>query len=75
MTVECLEVRVKPHGCQTTKAELKEPFVIRKLDGTMPTPEELARAALRRAKVVEDSDASTAELGHLQAITLSCLQT
>ncbi len=50
-------VRVKPHSYQPSKAELEEPFVIRKPDGAMPTPEELARVALRPAKVVEDPDA------------------
>jgi hypothetical protein len=57
LTVERQEVRVKPHSYQPTKAELEEPFVIRKPDGTMPTPEELARTALRPVIVVEDPDA------------------
>jgi len=50
-------VRVKPHTYQPKKAELEEPFVIRKADGTMPTPDELARVALAPARVVEDPDA------------------
>ena len=50
-------VRVKPHTYQPTKAELEEPIVIRKADGTMPTPEELAKRALRPVKIVEDVDA------------------
>lgn len=32
---------------QPSKAELEEPIDIRREDGTAPTPEELARAALR----------------------------
>lgn len=50
-------VRVKPHAYQPSKAELEKPFVIRKADGTMPTPEELARVALGQVKVVEDPEA------------------
>ncbi len=51
------EVRVKPKSYQPTKAETEEPFVIRKKDGAMPTPEELAKRALRQVKIVEDADA------------------
>ena len=50
-------VRVKPHSYQPSKAELEEPVVIRKADGSVPTPEELARAALRPMKIVEDPEA------------------
>ena len=50
-------VRVKPHTYQPRKAELEEPIVIRKADGTMPTPEEFARVALAPARIVEDQDA------------------
>lgn len=50
-------VRVKPHSYQPKKAELEEPFAIRKSDGTMPTPEELARGALGPVTIVEDSEA------------------
>ena len=50
-------VRVKPHSYQPSKAELEEPVVIRKADGSVPTPEELARVALRPMNVVEDPEA------------------
>ena len=50
-------VRIKPHSFQPSKAELEEPFVIRKPDGSVPTPGELVRAALRPMNVVEDPDA------------------
>ena len=50
-------VRVKPHSYQPSKAELEEPFVIRKPDGSIPTPAELVRAALRPVNVIEDPDA------------------
>ncbi|MCY4461648.1 MAG: hypothetical protein OXC26_14825 [Albidovulum sp.] len=50
-------VRVKPHSYQPSKAELNEPIVIRKRDGSVPSPEELVRTALRPMKVVEDPDA------------------
>jgi len=49
-------VRVKPSRYQPTKAELEEPFTIRKADGSTPTPEEIARIALRPVSVVEDPD-------------------
>lgn len=42
---------------QPKKAELEEPFVIRKADGTMPTPEEVARVAVGQVKVVEGPEA------------------
>ena len=51
------DVRVKPHSYQPRKAELEEPVVIRKPDGSLPTPEELARVALRPMYIVEDPDA------------------
>ncbi|MDE0270131.1 MAG: hypothetical protein OXP11_02895 [Gammaproteobacteria bacterium] len=50
-------VRVKPHSHQPSKAELEEPVIIRKPDGSVPTPEELARVALRPMKVIEDPEA------------------
>jgi len=50
-------VLVKPHSYQPRKAELEEPVVIRKPDGSVPTPEELARAALCQVNMVEDNDA------------------
>ncbi|MCY4460235.1 MAG: hypothetical protein OXC26_07550 [Albidovulum sp.] len=50
-------VRVKPHSYQPSKAELNESIVIRKRDGSVPSPEELVRTALRPMKVVEDPDA------------------
>ena len=50
-------VRVKPHSYQPSKAEHNETVVVRKKDGTVPTPEELVRTALRPMKVIEDSDA------------------
>ena len=57
MIIDRREVRVKPKTYQPRKADLEEPFVIRKADGTMPTPEELARVALAPARIVEDPDA------------------
>lgn len=57
MTDDRPTVRVKPHSYQPSKAELEEPVVIRKADGSVPTPEELARAALRPMNVVEDPEA------------------
>lgn len=45
------EVRVKPHDYQPSKAELDEPV---KIDAA---PGELARALLRRVRIVEDADA------------------
>ena len=50
-------VRVKPHSYQPSKAELEESIVIRKPDGSVPTPEEIARAALRPMNIVEDPKA------------------
>lgn len=50
-------VRVKPHAYQPSKAELEEPVIIRKADGSAPSPEELARVALRPMKIVEDHEA------------------
>lgn len=50
-------IRVKPHAYQPSKAELEEPVIIRKADGSAPTPEELARTALRPMKIVEDPEA------------------
>lgn len=47
-------VRVKPNRYQPTKAELEESIVIRKADGTMPTPEELAHIALAPVTLIED---------------------
>ena len=57
MAQERPTVHIKPHSYQPSKAELEEPFVIRKPDGSMPTPEELVRAALRPMNIIEDSDA------------------
>ena len=56
-TITRRTVRVKSHAYQPKKAELEEPFTIRKSDGTMPTPEELARGALGPVTIVEDSEA------------------
>ena len=50
-------VCVKPHSYQPSKAELEKPFVIRKPDGSIPTPGELVRAALRPVNVIEDPEA------------------
>ena len=55
--IERRDVRVKPHAYQPSKAELEEPVVIRKSDGTVPAPEELACVALRPMNIVEDSKA------------------
>ena len=45
------EVRVKPHTYQSSKAELERPV---KIDAS---PDALARAVLRPAKVIQDDDA------------------
>ena len=45
-------VRVKRHAYQPTRAELREPVVLP--PGT--TPEDLARAAVRVVRIVEESD-------------------
>lgn len=50
-------VQVKPHSYQPSKAELEEPFVIRRPDGSIPTPAELVLGALRPVNVVEDPEA------------------
>ena len=50
-------VRVKPWAYQPTKAEMEEPIVIRKWDGSVPTVDELVAAAFRPMRVVEDPDA------------------
>ena len=51
------DVRVKPHSYQPRKAELEEPVAIHKADGSVPTPEEFARVALRPVNVVADPEA------------------
>ena len=56
MTMKRREVRVKPKTCRPTKAELEEPFVVRKADGTMPTPGEPVRVARAPAKVTGDPE-------------------
>ena len=55
--IERSAVRVKPHSYQPSKAEMEEKIVIRKPDGSAPSPEELARVALRPMSIVEDPDA------------------
>ncbi len=50
-------VRVRPNRFQPTNAELERPFTVRRADGSMPTPEEQARTALRPVNVVEDLEA------------------
>ena len=57
MTDDKPTVRMKPHTYQPSKAELEEPVVIRMPDGSIPTPEELARVALRPMKIIEDPEA------------------
>ena len=49
-------MRVKPNRYQPTRTELEEPVLIRKADGTMPTPEELASVALAPVTLVEDPE-------------------
>ncbi|MXY32705.1 MAG: hypothetical protein F4186_14015 [Boseongicola sp. SB0676_bin_33] len=51
------ELRIKPNTYKPTKAELEEMFVLRKPDGSVPTPEEVIQAVLRPVKVVVDPDA------------------
>jgi len=48
-------VKVKPHSYQPSKAELEENVMVRKSDGSIPSPEELVRFVLRPMDVVEDS--------------------
>ena len=50
------EVRVQPMSYSPTKVEMEEPIVIRKPDGSVPTPDELAKA-LGPVKLVKDPDA------------------
>ncbi|MDE0390395.1 MAG: hypothetical protein OXI75_16975 [Rhodospirillales bacterium] len=50
-------VRVKPFSYQPSKAELEEPVILRKPDGTAPTVDEVVSAVFRPVKVVEDPDA------------------
>ena len=50
-------VRVKPHTYQPSKAELEEPIILRKPDGSRPTVDEVLDAVLAPVKVVEDMDA------------------
>ncbi len=50
------EVRVKPMSYRPIKAEMEEPVVIRKADGSPVSPEELARS-LGPVKLVEDQGA------------------
>ncbi|MDE0699022.1 MAG: hypothetical protein OXH76_24650 [Boseongicola sp.] len=57
MAAESREVRVGPHARQPRMAELEEPFAVRKHDRTMPTPDELARTALSRSRIVEGPEA------------------
>lgn len=47
-------VRVKPFSYQPSKAELEEPVILRKPDGSVPTVDEVVDAVLRPVKVVED---------------------
>ena len=51
------EVRVKPFSYQPSKAELEEPVILRKPDGSAPTVDEVVDAVLRPVKVVENPDA------------------
>ncbi len=50
-------VRVKPHSYQPSKAELEEPIIPRKPDGSRPTVDEVVDAVLRPVRVVEDENA------------------
>ena len=63
-------VKVKPHSYQPTKAELEETVAVRKPDGSLPTPAELARGALRPMNVIEDKDAWAGRLGFSYIIPL-----
>jgi len=47
-------VKVKHHSYQPSKAELEEDVTIRKADGSVPTPEELAKVALAPMNVIEE---------------------
>ena len=50
-------VRVKPFSYQPSKAELEEPVILRKPDGSAPTVDEVVAAVLRPVNVVEDPEA------------------
>ncbi len=50
-------VRVKPHSYQPSKAELDEPIILRKTDGSQPTFEEVTRAIVTPVRIIEDPDA------------------
>lgn len=54
MTKPPRTVRLKPNRYQPSKAQLEEEIVLRKPDGTPPTPQELARAVLQPVNVVRD---------------------
>lgn len=50
-------VRVKPHTYQPSKAELEEPIILRKPDGSLPTVDEVVDAVLSPVEIVEDAEA------------------
>ncbi len=50
-------VRVKPFSYQPSKAEIEEPVILRKPDGTAPTVDEVVSAVFRPVKVIEDPEA------------------
>lgn len=51
------EVHVKPREYQPNKADLEEDFTIRRADGSIPTPAEVAATALQPMRIVEGLDA------------------
>lgn len=55
--IEHRTVRVKPFSYQPSKAELEEPIILRKTDGSAPSVNEVVAAVFRPVKVVEDPDA------------------
>ena len=50
-------IRAKPYSYQPSKAELEEPIILRKADGSQPTFEEVTRAVISPVRVIKDPDA------------------
>lgn len=50
-------IRAKPYDYQPSKAELEEPIILRKPDGSRPTLEEVMQSVVRPVHIIEDPDA------------------
>ena len=51
-------VKVRPLTYEPTKAEMEEPIVLRKRDGSVPTPDELAETVVGSGPPIEHEDVS-----------------